>query len=95
MIGKTKSGSRVGIDGSCPKILNSDTLCDAVGTRHFGLAGRRHIVFKTKHIRKINELAADSMPIAIYFEMALPLRGETPCKSVNGKISRDLDYPTL
>ena len=34
---------------------------------------------------EINDLTANSVPIVIYFEL-LPIRGETPSKSVNGRM---------
>ena len=42
--------------------------------------------------RKINGLTENKEPIVI--NQRSSFRG-TPCKSVNGKISRDLDYATL
>jgi len=44
---------------------------------------------------KINELPAEGVTIAIYFESALPVRSETLSKSVNGSVDpRDLFTPT-
>jgi hypothetical protein len=53
-----------------------------------GPAGWMPSRFQSKKYSTINDLLAGSVSIVIYFESALLLRGQTPSKSVNGKIPR-------